>query len=136
MVRNNTKPVSSEDISEAGCYVCNWNGHLLRLAYSSAGTPVVSIISSRELSLTKLSDNPFIPLSEAKSLAATARGTGSRARTNGASTTKRITRRKTKATTRSAGGRRRSTRTSKKKRTTSTRASSRRPKKRTTAKRR
>ena len=56
-------------IPSPGAYVCNWSGHLLRIpaeALTRAGQPTVNIIGSNPLTVTKLSNDPFIPLSQAK----------------------------------------------------------------------
>ena len=61
--------VSADCISAPGCYVCDWNGHVLRVQAEAGQTRrslMVSIVGSRPLTVTRISDNPFIPLSEAR----------------------------------------------------------------------
>ncbi len=61
-----------ESISEPGCYVCNWNGHLLRIpedGVAAGRSPLINIIGNEPLYVTKISDNPFIPVTKAKMLA-------------------------------------------------------------------
>ncbi len=61
-----------EAISEPGCYVCNWSGHLCRVPEDGVApgrSPLISIIGHEQLLVTKISDNPYIPLTKAKMLA-------------------------------------------------------------------
>ncbi len=61
-----------ESIQEPGCYVCNWSGHLLRVpedGVSPGRSPVINMVGSDPLFVTKISDNPFIPVTKAKMLA-------------------------------------------------------------------
>lgn len=61
-----------ESISEPGCYVCNWNGHLVRVpedGVAQGRSPLINIVGSEPLFVTKISDNPYIPLTKAKTLA-------------------------------------------------------------------
>ena len=61
-----------ESISEPGCYVCNWNGHLLRIpedGVAAGRSPLINIIGNEPLYVTMISDNPFIPVTKAKMLA-------------------------------------------------------------------
>jgi len=60
-------------INEPGAYVCNWSGHLLRVpedGYTAGRSPVVNIVGSEPLYVTKISDNPYVTLTKAKLLAA------------------------------------------------------------------
>jgi hypothetical protein len=73
--------MSADCISAPGCYVCDWNGHVLRVQAESGQTRrslMVSIVGSRPLTVTRISENPFIPLSEARLRASNVRedGTG------------------------------------------------------------
>ncbi len=62
--------VAAEAISGPGCYVCDWNGHILRVLGDGNGyLPVVSIVGEAPLCVTKISDNPFLPLRQARALA-------------------------------------------------------------------
>ncbi len=61
-----------EAIQEPGCYVCNWSGHLLRVpedGVAAGRSPLISIVGGEPLFVTKLSDNPFLPLTKAKMIA-------------------------------------------------------------------
>lgn len=61
-----------ENINEPGCYICNWSGHLLRVpedGIAPGRSPVLSFCGSEPLYVTKISDNPFIPVTKAKMLA-------------------------------------------------------------------
>ena len=62
-----------ESISEPGCYVCNWSGHLLRVPEDGVApgrSPLVNISGSETLYVTKISDNPWIPVTKARTLGA------------------------------------------------------------------
>ncbi len=65
-----TLPWSS--ISEPGCYVCNWSGHLLRVpedAIAPGRSPLVNMVACEPLFVTKISNNPFVSVTKAKLLA-------------------------------------------------------------------
>ncbi len=67
-------PIPADDISEQGCYVCHWSGHLLRVLANRAGngqTPLVSVLGDEPLFVTRISSNPFLPYREARRLAET-----------------------------------------------------------------
>ncbi len=56
-------------ISTPGAYVCNWSGHLLRVpreAVSGGRTPSFNIVGTEPLTVTKISDDPNVPLRFAK----------------------------------------------------------------------
>lgn len=60
-------------LREPGTYVCNWSGHLLRVppdAVKPGRYPCVAMTGARILYLTKISDDPFLPVEEARLLAA------------------------------------------------------------------
>ena len=62
-----------EGISDPGCYVCNWSGHLLRIpedAVKPGRSPVVSMRGLETLFVTKVCSDPYIPLTKARLLAA------------------------------------------------------------------
>ena len=64
--------VNFDCIQEPGCYVCNWSGHLLRVPEDGVApgrSPLVNIIGTEPLYVTKISDNPFIPLTKARMVA-------------------------------------------------------------------
>jgi hypothetical protein len=61
-----------DGISQPGAYICNWSGHLLRVpedGVTPGRSPMVNIIGTEPLTVTKISDNPFITLTKAKLLA-------------------------------------------------------------------
>jgi hypothetical protein len=60
-------------VDTPGTYVCTWSGHLLRVprrAVTLGCTPALNIVGREPLTVTKISDDPEIPLSEAKRIAA------------------------------------------------------------------
>jgi hypothetical protein len=64
--------VPFEAIQEPGCYICNWSGHLLRVPEDGVApgrSPLVNIIGTEPLFVTKLSENPFITVTKAKMIA-------------------------------------------------------------------
>ncbi len=64
--------VPFESIQEPGCYICNWSGHLLRVpedGVAAGRSPLVNIIGTEQLLVTKLSENPFITVTKAKMIA-------------------------------------------------------------------
>ena len=61
-----------DSVHEPGCYICNWSGHLLRVpedGVAAGRSPLVGMIGTEPLFVTKVSDNPFIPLTKAKMVA-------------------------------------------------------------------
>ncbi len=61
--------VPFESINEPGCYVCNWSGHLLRIPEDSlkpGRSPLLSMMGTEPLFVTKITDNPFVPISKAR----------------------------------------------------------------------
>ncbi len=65
--------VPYDSISEPGTYVSNWTGHLLRVpeeAILSGRSPTMEIHGSRPLFVTKISDDPYLPISKARLIAA------------------------------------------------------------------
>jgi len=65
--------VAFDQINEPGAYVCNWSGHLLRVPPDSikpGRSPLICIKSTDTLFVTKLCNDPFIPVSKARMLAA------------------------------------------------------------------
>ncbi len=60
-------------ISEPGAYLSNWSGHLIRLpedALEPGRSPVFEIIGKEPLMVTKLCNDPFVPVSKARMIAA------------------------------------------------------------------
>ena len=61
-----------DNINESGTYVCNWSGHLLRIpedGVTLGRSPVVNIVGCEPLFVTKISCDPFIPVTKARLLA-------------------------------------------------------------------
>ena len=61
-----------EQISAPGAYICNWSGHLLRVPEDGvvAGrSPLLNIVGTTPLTVTKISENPYITITKAKLLA-------------------------------------------------------------------
>jgi hypothetical protein len=59
-------------INEPGAYICNWSGHLLRVpedGVTPGRSPMLNIVGCEPLTVTKISDNPYITLTKAKLLA-------------------------------------------------------------------
>lgn len=72
----NTKSIGAtlpfDQISESGAYICNWSGHLLRVpedGVTAGRSPMLNIVGCEPLTVTKISDNPFITLTKAKLVA-------------------------------------------------------------------
>ncbi len=64
--------VPFDAITAAGAYVCNWSGHLLRVPEHSlrpAGALTLNLVGPEPLTVTKISDDPNVPLSAARGLA-------------------------------------------------------------------
>ncbi len=64
--------VPFDAITSAGAYVCNWSGHLLRVPEHSllpGGPLALNLVGGEPLTVTKISDDPDLPLSKARGLA-------------------------------------------------------------------
>ena len=64
--------IAFDQINEPGSYICNWSGHLLRVPEDGVApgrSPILNIVGSEPLFVTKISDNPFITLTKAKMVA-------------------------------------------------------------------
>ena len=62
-----------ESISEPGCFICNWSGHLLRVpedAVKTGRSPVISIKGGEPLFVTRISRDPYVQITKARLLAA------------------------------------------------------------------
>jgi hypothetical protein len=59
-------------IAEPGAYVCNWNGYLMRVpsAALEQGVRRFNLVGSEPLFVTKISDDPDVPVRHARHLAA------------------------------------------------------------------
>jgi hypothetical protein len=58
---------------DPGAYVCNWSGHLLRvpgMEPDRSRPPPLNLVGPEPLFVTKISDNPLVPVQQARSLAA------------------------------------------------------------------
>jgi hypothetical protein len=58
-----------------GCYIANFTGHLFRIpdqAVAAGRSPLIEIVSKQGTLMTKVSDDPWIPISKARQLAADA----------------------------------------------------------------
>lgn len=61
-----------DKINEPGTYVCNWSGHLLRVPEDGIMTgrsPLITILGQEPLWVTKICDNPYVPITKARLLA-------------------------------------------------------------------
>ena len=59
-------------INEPGAYVCNWSGHLLRVPQDGIApgrSPMLNLIGPEPLFVTKISNDPFVPITKARLLA-------------------------------------------------------------------
>ena len=62
-----------DGINEPGAYICRWSGHLLRVpegSISTERTPRMSVIGADALLVTKLDNDPYVPVTKARLLAA------------------------------------------------------------------
>jgi hypothetical protein len=62
-----------ESLKEPGCYLSNWSGHLIRVpndAIKEGRSPFLEILGKEQMLVTKLSNDPFIPIAKARTLAA------------------------------------------------------------------
>jgi len=62
-----------EKITEPGTYFCNWSGHLVRIpeeAVRQGRSPIVEFLGKETIYATKLSDDPYVPITKARMLAA------------------------------------------------------------------
>ena len=65
--------VPFDSINEPGTYICNWSGHLLRVPADSikpGRSPLMNLSGRNPLYVTKINNDPFIPVSKARMLAA------------------------------------------------------------------
>jgi hypothetical protein len=61
-----------DTIRDPGSYVCNWSGYLLRVPDGTLGQGgrEINIVGNAPLLVTKISDDPEIPVSRARRMAA------------------------------------------------------------------
>ena len=67
------RSVPFDTINSPGAYVCNWSGHLMRIPERTlvpGETLRLNIVGSEPLTVTKISDDPGVPLPTARTLAA------------------------------------------------------------------
>lgn len=72
-----TKGIGSQipfgSINEPGTYICNWSGHLLRVPEDSikpGRSPLMDLMATEPLFVTKITNDPFVPISKARIVAA------------------------------------------------------------------
>ncbi len=61
--------VPLDTVASPGAYLCNWSGHLLRVPQQSlvpGGPLALNIIGDEPLTVTKISEDPDIPLADAR----------------------------------------------------------------------
>ena len=61
-----------QQINEPGAYVCNWNGHLLRVppdGVAMGRSPLLNIVGRDPLFVTKICDDPYVTVTKARLLA-------------------------------------------------------------------
>ena len=61
-----------ENLNEPGCYICNWSGHLMRVPEDGVApgrSPLINVVGAEPLFVTKICDNPYVPLTKARMVA-------------------------------------------------------------------
>ena len=61
------------EVHDPGCYFSNTTGHMIRIpedALRPGRSPAIEILAREEMAVTKLSDDPFLPISQARMIAA------------------------------------------------------------------
>jgi hypothetical protein len=64
--------VPLDTVMSPGAYVCNWSGHLLRVpprGLMPGGALTLNIVGGEPLTVTKICDDPDVPVPEARGLA-------------------------------------------------------------------
>lgn len=64
--------VPLDTVDAPGAYLCNWSGHLMRISERSLlphGALALNIVGAEPLTVTRISNDPDVPLSEARGLA-------------------------------------------------------------------
>jgi hypothetical protein len=59
-------------LNDCGAYICNWSGHLLRVpedGVTPGRSPLINIVGNEPLTVTKISNDPYITITKAKLLA-------------------------------------------------------------------
>ena len=73
ITKNVLETIPFENLSQPGAYVCNWNGHLLRVpddAVKEGRSPLMTLKATEALIVTKISQDPYIALTKARLIAA------------------------------------------------------------------
>ncbi len=68
-----TRRVPFSELHEPGCYISNSTGNLFRVpedALALNRSPLIEIVSNTGTMMTRVSDDPWIPISKARQLAA------------------------------------------------------------------
>jgi hypothetical protein len=71
-IYNLGQTIPFDGINTPGAYICNWSGHLLRVpedGVTAGRSPMLNIVGSDPLFVTKISDNPYLTLTKARLLA-------------------------------------------------------------------
>jgi hypothetical protein len=61
-----------DTVTKPGAYVCNWSGHLLRIPADGLAPDrslAINIVGAEPLTVTRISDDPAVPLARARGLA-------------------------------------------------------------------
>jgi hypothetical protein len=64
--------VPFDAIQDPGSYICNWSGHLIRIpedGVTPGRSPMINILGTEPLFVTKISDNPFLTVTKARLMA-------------------------------------------------------------------
>ncbi len=64
--------VPFDSVQEPGAYICNWSGHLVRIpqdGVTPGRSPMINLVGSEALFVTKICDNPFVTVTKARILA-------------------------------------------------------------------
>jgi hypothetical protein len=64
--------VPLDTVASPGAYVCNWSGHLLRVpqrGLTTGGELALNMVGGQPLTVTKISEDPDLPLAQARGLA-------------------------------------------------------------------
>jgi hypothetical protein len=70
-----TLKVPFDEIREPGCYIRNSSGNLYRVpheALAQGRSPLIEIVAHEGTMMTKVCDDPWVPISKARQLAADA----------------------------------------------------------------
>ncbi len=62
-----------DSLNDCGCYVCNWSGHLMRVppdGIAPGRSPLINICGIEPLFVTKICNDPYVPVTKARLLAA------------------------------------------------------------------